>query len=101
MLPKMCIVNTHTQRERERERERESERETLVFVTFNIVISHVFHETFIEIPQVVQKICSLVSSMLIVFINFQRFLVPKELMTPSYNKLYQHCFTSIPSKQVV
>ena len=26
------------------------------FVTFNIIISHIFSENFIEIPQVVQKI---------------------------------------------
>ena len=26
------------------------------FVTFNIIISHIFPENFIEIPQVVQKI---------------------------------------------
>ena len=26
------------------------------FVTFNIIISHIFHENFIEIPQVVKKI---------------------------------------------
>ena len=39
-------------RERERQREREKH---CFFVTFNIIISHVF-ENLIEIPQVVQKI---------------------------------------------
>ena len=44
------------ERERERERERVGGRETpCFFVTFNIIISHVFPENFIEFPQVVQK----------------------------------------------
>ena len=40
-------------RERERERERVK---PWCFVTFNIIISYVFPENFIEIPQVFQKI---------------------------------------------
>ena len=43
-------------RETERERERESEIQALFFVTFSIIISHTFHENFIEISPVVQKI---------------------------------------------
>ena len=49
---------TERERERERERKRERERERVkhrFFVTFNIIIGHVF-ENLIEIPQVVQKI---------------------------------------------
>ena len=41
--------------ERERERERERVRSWL-FVTLNIILHHIFPETFIEIPQAVQKI---------------------------------------------
>ena len=33
-----------------------SSKERVFFVTFNIIISHIFPENFIEIPQVVQKI---------------------------------------------
>ena len=41
----------------ERERERERERVKPWFcVTFNIIISHIFSENLIEIPEVVQKI---------------------------------------------
>ena len=32
------------------------EGETLFFVIFNIIISHIFQENFIETPQVVQKL---------------------------------------------
>ena len=53
--------NRERERERERERQRETERERArerpcFLVTFNIIISHVFPENFIEIPQVFQKI---------------------------------------------
>ena len=34
----------------------QSEGKTLHFVTFNIILSHIFPEGFFEIPQVVQKI---------------------------------------------
>ena len=44
------------------------------FVTFNIIISHIFPENFIEIPQVVQKIWRISLSILAVFIDFRRFL---------------------------
>ena len=62
------VFSREREREREREKKREKERkrevETLVFVIFNFVKSHVFTENlhslkyrkFIEIPQVVQKI---------------------------------------------
>ena len=43
-------------RERQKEGERESESQALFFVTFSIIVSHTFHENFIEIPPVVQKI---------------------------------------------
>ena len=39
-------------------------------VTFNIVISHIFPKTFIEVPQVVQKIWRFSSSILAIFIIF-------------------------------
>ena len=35
-----------------------------IFVNFNIIISHIFPETFIEIPQVVQKISRFSTSIL-------------------------------------
>ena len=34
----------------------EKERSLGLFMTFNIIISHIFPENFIEIPEVVQKI---------------------------------------------
>ena len=43
------------------------------FVTLNIIISHVFPENFIEIPQVVQKIWIFSPSILTVFIDFSDF----------------------------
>ena len=43
------------------------------FVTLNIIISHIFPENFIEIPQVVQKICRLSLSILAIFIDFYQF----------------------------
>ena len=46
----------------------------LFFVTFNIIISYIFPENVIEIPQVVQKIWRLSRSILIIFINFSDFL---------------------------
>ena len=43
------------------------------FVTFNIIISHIFPENLIEIPQVVQKTWRISLSILIIFINFHQF----------------------------
>ena len=42
------------------------------FVTFNIITSHLFPESFIEIPQVVQKISRTYLSILVIFINVHR-----------------------------
>ena len=47
---------------------------TLVFVTFDIVISHVFPENAIEISRVVQKIWRFSPSILTIFIDFSNFL---------------------------
>ena len=64
--------------------------------TFDIIISHIFSENFIEIPQIVQKIrrfsCSIrtISS---IFWIFWHFLVTKKLMTGTYIKWNQHFFT--------
>ena len=44
------------------------------FVTFYIIISHIFPENFIEISQVVQKIWRFFQSILSVFIDFSDFL---------------------------
>ena len=43
------------------------------FVTFNIILRHIFPENFIEFPQVVQKIWRIFLSILVIFINFHRF----------------------------
>ena len=43
------------------------------FGTFNIIISHIFPENFIEIPQVDQKIWGIFLSILAIFIDFDRF----------------------------
>ena len=43
------------------------------FVTFDIIISHIFPENFIEIPQVVQKLLRIFLSILAIFIEFQQF----------------------------
>ena len=44
------------------------------FVTFNIIISHIFPENFIEITQVVQNLWRISLSILAIFINFLDFL---------------------------
>ena len=41
---------------------------------FNIIISHIFPENFIEVLQVVQKICRFFSPILTALINFLDFL---------------------------
>ena len=64
----------------EREREREREREFMIFVAFNIVVSHVVPENFIVITQVVQKIWTFSPSALTIFRKFWHFLVAKKLM---------------------
>ena len=59
------------------------------FVTFNVLISYIFPEAFIEIPQVVQKISRFSSSILTNFyiLDFLTFLCyNKNLLTPVYNK---------------
>ena len=63
------------------------------FVTFNIIISHIFPGNFIEIPQVVQKICRISLSISAIFINFYRFfrffwrfLVTEKLMMSDHNR---------------
>ena len=44
-------------------------------VTFNIIIGHIFHESFMEIPQVVQKLLRIYLSIFSsIFINFLGFL---------------------------
>ena len=58
VFPKMCFLEKEREKERGRKRERKKERkrvkETLVFVTFNFVKSHVFTDklTFLEIPKI-------------------------------------------------
>ena len=43
------------------------------FVTFKIIIRHIFPEIFIEIPQVVQKLWRISLSILAIFIDFYQF----------------------------
>ena len=43
------------------------------FVTFNIIISHIFPKNFIEIHQVCQEIRIFTSSILTIFVNFLNF----------------------------
>ena len=62
------------QGERQRERQRERERNHAFFVNFNIIISHVFPESLIEIPQIVQKTRRFSTSILTIFSNFREFL---------------------------
>ena len=49
------------------------EGQILIFVTFNIIISHIFPENFIKISQVVQKIWRFSTSILTNFINLWDF----------------------------
>ena len=46
---------------------------TFNFLTFNIIISHIIPENFIEIPQVFQKIWRLSLTILAIFIDFYQF----------------------------
>ena len=43
-------------------------------MTFTIIVSHVFPENLIEVPQVVQKIGRFSLPILTIFINFSEFL---------------------------
>ena len=66
------------------------------FVTFNIILSHIFLENFIEILEVVQKIWRISLSILTIFINFLDFwhlFVTEKLVMSAYNKRCQHCLT--------
>ena len=60
-----------------------------LFVTFNIIISHIFPENFIEIPQVVQKILRLSMSILAIFINFHHFFGFFNISLLQRNKWYE------------
>ena len=44
-----------------------------VFVTFNVTISHIFPENFIDIPEAVQKIWKIFLSVLAIFIDARQF----------------------------
>ena len=44
-----------------------------VFVTFNVTISHIFPENFIDIPEAVQKISKIFLSVLTIFIDARQF----------------------------
>ena len=66
-------------------------------VTYNIIIRDIFHENFIEIHHLVQKIWRFSLSILVVsanFLDFWHLLVAKKLMTPAYNRCCQHFFFS-------
>ena len=69
-----------------------------VFVTFNVTISHIFPENFIDIPQAVQKknfsySVSYFHRCSSMFWIFWHFLVTKNLITSAYNSWCQHFFT--------
>ena len=72
------------------------EGETMVFVTFNIIINHIFLENFIKIHNIVQKIwrisvnISYFYQFSSIFWIFWHFLVTKKLILPAYNRLCQH-----------
>ena len=70
------------------ERKRERERLKLwVFLTFNIIITHIFPENFIEIREVVQKVFFFDINYFSQFFRFfSHFLVTKKLMTSAYNR---------------
>ena len=71
---------------------------TCFFVTFNIILSHIFPENYIEFTQVVQKIWRVSVAILAIFINFfiffifWRFLVTKKLVKSAYNRWCHHFF---------
>ena len=49
------------------------ESETLIFVTFNVIIIHIFPENFVEIPQVFWTIWRLSPSILTIFVDTLHF----------------------------
>ena len=61
--------------------------EPCLFVTFKIMISYLFPENLIKIPQVFQKIWRFPLSILTMFIGFLDFLTyPHCKETPAYNR---------------
>ena len=63
--------------------------EPCFFVTFNIIISHVFPEYSIETLQVVQKLWRISLSILVIFITFTDFLTFPCYKETNYISLYQ------------
>ena len=68
--------------------------------TFNIIITHIFPESLIEISEFVQRIWRHSLSILAIFIDshrffgfFWHFFVTKKLITSAYNRWCQHFFT--------
>ena len=57
-----------------------------LFVTFNIMISHLFSDNYIEIPQVVQNIWRISLSILPIFIDFHQCF--RFLAFPCYKETY-------------
>ena len=81
----VLIREREKQRETETERDRDRDRERVKLwfsVAFNIIMSYVFPENFLETPQVVQKIrrfsSSIASTILIHFSDFLTFPCYKE-----------------------
>ena len=69
------------------------------FVTFSVILRHIFPENFIEFSLVVQKIWTISLPILAIFIHFHRFfwifwhyLVTKKLMSSAYNRSCRHFF---------
>ena len=61
------------------------------FVTFDIILSHIFPKNFIEIIQVVQKIWRFspwILTFSLTFLIFWHFSAAKKLRTPAYNKWF-------------
>ena len=72
-----------------------------VFMTFNIIISYIFPENFIELPQVVQNIWRLSLSILAIFMDFQTNDVSLWQMMSRFfhfqytlNRLFNNCIKS-------
>ena len=67
-----------------------------IFRDFYTFSNYIFHESFIEIHHLVQKIWRFSSSILAIFTIFQiswHLFVEKKLMTSAYNKWRQHFFS--------
>ena len=69
------------------------------FVTFNIILRHIFPENVIEFPRVVQKIWRNSVTILanfnqfsLIFFIFWHYFVTKKLVTSAYNRWCQHFF---------